>query len=76
MSLFAKSCNHDFTFHGWSYVKCKLCGLTKTDEALNAKLQEQRWERIREEVPDHPMFTKEAINNEIRKRGRENTHGI
>lgn len=69
-NLFKKKCNHDFNFHGWSYIKCKECGLVKEDEAMNAELQKQYWERARASVPDHPMFTKQAINNELMKRSR------
>lgn len=64
------TCKHDFNFHGWSYVKCKNCGLVREDEKMNIELQNSYWERARASAPDHPMFTKEAINNELMKRGR------
>jgi len=63
-------CSHNFIFHGWSYVRCKKCGIVKENVSMNAKLQNEYWEKIRGE---NPVFSKENINIELLKRGR-NSH--
>lgn len=61
-------CNHEWTFHGWSYVKCIKCGKVKDDEELNEKLQKDFLEkRI---IKDCAVFGRDAINKQLAKRGR------
>lgn len=69
-----KKCNHDWNFHGWSYVKCKICEKVEMNERLNADLQAKFWKQAIES--GHPMFTKELINSEIQSRGRGLTHSL
>lgn len=64
-------CDHEWQFHGWSYIKCKKCEQVKIDEAKNAELQQKFWEdRI---IEGDPIFGRDAINKLnnkfLRKRG-------
>lgn len=65
-------CNHEFTFHGWTYVECRKCKLVREDEKLNIKLYREHWEKI---LAGNPNFTKEDINSATMSRGRT-THLI
>lgn len=69
MTLFRQlTCKHDWTWHGWTMIKCKKCDKVKTNEVMNAKLQSEFWEkRI---IPGDPVFGREAINAMLIKRGR------
>lgn len=69
MNIFKRLlCKHEWTWHGWSYVKCEKCEKTKYNPDLNAKLQSEFWEkRI---IPGDPVFSRESINALLKTRGR------
>lgn len=70
MSFFKKLiCKHEWTWHGWSYIKCNKCEKVEVNEAMNAKLQSEFWEKII--IPDDPIFGRDAINKLLRVRGRK-----
>jgi hypothetical protein len=61
-------CKHDWTWHGWSYVRCQKCDKVKHNPQLNEKLQKEFWHK--RVIEGDPVFGREAINEILKYRGR------
>jgi hypothetical protein len=59
-------CKHEWTNHGWSFVKCKKCKKVRIDVELNKKLLSEKLERMYGNTPELIQMAK----MELYKRGR------
>lgn len=58
-------CKHEWSWRGWSYVRCKKCDKSDYNPELNWELQKHIWERYN----DDPIL-KEQTANLLRDKGR------